>query len=117
MGADSARPAREALARLAPTPSERLAKAANDKERDWLRAVEALYGDGDKPARDTAYAAQMRRMHDKYPDDLEVTAFYALSLLGTSHGGRDAATYMRAAAMVEDVYREEPRSIPARRTT
>ena len=49
--------AREALSRLAPTAGERQAKAANDKERDWLRAVEALYADGEKPARDTAYAA------------------------------------------------------------
>ena len=100
--------AREALSRLAPTPEERQAKAANDKERDWLRAVEALYADGEKPARDTAYAAQMRRMHEKYPDDLEVTAFYALATLGASPGGRDAATYMRAAALVEDVYRKNP---------
>ncbi len=100
--------AREALSRLAPTAGERQAKAANDKERDWLRAVEALYADGEKPARDTAYAAQMRRMHDKYPDDLEVTAFYALATLGASPGGRDAATYMRAAALVEDVSRKNP---------
>ena len=102
--------AREALSRLAPTAGERQAKAANDKERDWLRAVEALYADGEKPARDTAYAAQMRRMHDKYPDDLEVTAFFALATLGASPGGRDAATYMRAAALVEDVYSQEPRA-------
>jgi len=100
--------AREALARLAPTAEERQTLASNDKERDWLRAVEALYGEGEKPARDTAYAAQLRRMHEKYPDDLEVTAFYALATLGASPGGRDAATYMRAAALVEDVYRKNP---------
>ena len=100
--------AREALSRLAPTADERQAKAANDKERDWLRAVEALFADGEKPTRDAAYAAQMRRMHDKYPEDLEVTAFYALAILGASPGGRDAATYMRAAALVEDVSRKNP---------
>ena len=91
-----------------PAREQRLAKAANDKERDWLRAVEALYGEGEKLARDTAYAAEMRRMYDKYPDDLEVKAFYALALLGTSHGGRDIVTYMRAAAVVEDVARANP---------
>ena len=32
--------AREALGRLASSREQRLAKAANDKERDWLRAVE-----------------------------------------------------------------------------
>ena len=101
-------PAREALGRLAPTREARLAKAANDKERDWLRGVEALYGEGDKLARDLAYAAQMRRMFERYPDDLEVKAFYALALLGTSHGGRDVAIYMRAAAVAEDVARANP---------
>jgi tetratricopeptide (TPR) repeat protein len=100
--------AREALGRLAPGREQRLAKAGNDKERDWLRAVEALYGDGEKLARDTAYAAEMRRMLEKYPDDLEVKAFYALGLLGASHDGRDIATYMRAAVVAEDVARANP---------
>lgn len=100
--------ARAALERLAPTTEGRLAKAGTDKERDWLQAVDALYGTGDKLARDRAYAARLKRMHEAYPTDHEVTAFYALALLGTSHGGRDTATYMRAAALVEDVYRTNP---------
>lgn len=100
--------AREALGRLAGTREQRLAKAATDKEREWLRAVEALYGEGDKPTRDLAYAGEMRRMSEKYPDDLEVKAFYALALLGSSHGGRDTAIYMRAAALAEDVVRVNP---------
>ncbi len=100
--------AREALARLAPTAEARLALAGTELERDWLRAVEALYGPGDKPARDLAYAGHLEQMHEKYPEDLEVTSFYALALLGTSHGGRDFAIYMRAAALVEDVYAKNP---------
>ena len=35
-------------------------------------------------------------------------AFYALALLGTSHNGRDVAIYMRAAAIVEQVYAKNP---------
>ena len=50
----------------------------------------------------------MKRMHDKYPDDDEVKSFYALALLGTSHGGRDFSIYMRAAALVEQVYAKNP---------
>jgi tetratricopeptide (TPR) repeat protein len=100
--------ARAALARLAPARDARLARAANDKEKMWLTAVEALYGEGEKLARDTVYAAEMRRMFERYPEDLEVKAFYALALLGTSHGGRDIPTYMRAAAIVEDVARANP---------
>jgi tetratricopeptide (TPR) repeat protein len=49
----------------------------------------------------------MRRMNDKYSDDLEVKAFYALALLGSSQG-RDVGTYMKAAALVEDVVRANP---------
>ena len=50
----------------------------------------------------------MKRMHDKYPADDEVTSFYALAILGTSHGGRDFSIYMRAAALVEQVYAKNP---------
>jgi len=108
--------ARAALARLAPTAEGRLAKAATAKEKDWLTSLESLYGTGTstslspgKLARDLAYAEHMRRMHDKYPADDEVTAFYALALLGTSHGGRDVSIYMKAAALVEQVYARNPR--------
>ena len=47
-------------------------------------------------------------MHEKYPQDDEVTAFYALALLGTSHNGRDFSIYMKAAALVEQVYAKNP---------
>jgi hypothetical protein len=111
--------ARAALAKLAATPEARRAKAPTEREKDWLGAVEKLYGSGDassastslsasKLARDLAYADAMKRMVEKYPADDEVKAFYALALLGTSHGGRDVAIYMRAAAIVEQVYARNP---------
>lgn len=100
--------ARAALSKLAPTPDARRAKAPTEKEKDWLDAVERLSGPGDKLARDLAYGEAMRRMNEKYPTDDEVKSFYALALLGTSHGGRDFATYMRAAALVEQVYARNP---------
>ena len=100
--------AKAALARLAPTPEGRLAKAPTAKEKDWIGSLDSLYGNGEKLARDLAYADAMRRMHEKYPADDEVTAFYALALLGTSHNGRDLAIYMRAAALVEPVYAKNP---------
>ena len=108
--------AKAALNRLAPTPEARRARAQTEKEKDWLGAVERLYAAGDastslsagKLARDIAYADAMRRMHEKYPNDDEVKAFYALALLGTSHGGRDVSIYMRAAALVEQVYAKNP---------
>ncbi len=100
--------AKAALVRLAPTAGGRLAKAPTAREKDWLTSLESLYGPGDKLARDRAYAEHMRRMHQRYPADDEVTAFYALALLGTSHGGRDFSIYMKAAALVEQVYAKNP---------
>jgi tetratricopeptide (TPR) repeat protein len=100
--------AKAALNRLAPTAEARRARAPTEKEKDWLAAVERLYGAGDKLARDLAYADAMKRMHEKYPNDDEVRSFYALAILGTSHGGRDFSIYMRAAALVEQVYAKNP---------
>jgi tetratricopeptide (TPR) repeat protein len=97
-----------ALAKLAPTADARRAKAPTEKEKDWISSVEKLFGPGEKLARDLAYADAMKRMSEKYPNDDEVKSFYALAILGTSHGGRDFAIYMRAAALVEQVYAKNP---------
>jgi tetratricopeptide (TPR) repeat protein len=43
-----------------------------------------LYGAGDKPARDSAYAEAMGRLHARHPDDPELASLYALALLGTA---------------------------------
>jgi len=100
--------ARAALGRLAPTAEARLAKAKTDRERAYLRAVETLYGAGDKPARDAAYANEMAELHRVYPDDVDGTALYALALLGSCENGRDDAVYMRAAALVEPLFPTHP---------
>lgn len=103
--------ARAVLARLGATPAERRAKAGTPREQAFLGAVEVLYGEGTKPDRDRAYEAAMAALHAAWPDDVEAVAFHALAVLGTAHGGRDVATYMRAAAMLEEVWpahREHP---------
>ena len=100
--------ARKALERLAPTAGARAAKAPTAREKDYLRAVEILYGEGEKNARDGAYAEEMSRLSAKYPDDDEAAAFHALSLLGTCHQGRDFSVYMRAAGILEQVYQKNP---------
>jgi pentatricopeptide repeat protein len=71
-------------------------------------AVEVLYGEGTKFQRDTLYARAMGRLASEYPKDVEAQAFFALSLLGMSHHGRDAALYMRAAAICEEIFRDHP---------
>jgi hypothetical protein len=96
--------ARSAIARLAPTPEERAAKAPTARERDYLASAEKLYGDGDKVRRDADYSAALDALVRAYPDDLDARAFYALSILGLTGGRRNVANYMRAAAEAEAVY-------------
>jgi len=81
-------------------------QAKTERERDYLKTLEVLYGEGSKEDRDIRYAEAMGELHRKYPDDVDATAFYALALLGTSHHGRDVPTYMRAAALLEEVFPE-----------
>ncbi|MCC6262133.1 MAG: tetratricopeptide repeat protein [Bryobacterales bacterium] len=106
--AQDAQAARRSLSRLAETPADRLAKAPTDREKAYLGAVEALYGQGTKEERDIAYADVMRRLHEANPDDGEAAAFYALALIGTCHRGRDFRVYMQAAALAEEIYSSNP---------
>lgn len=68
--------ARAALGKVSDTAS------ATVRERQYLQAVNTLFGEGDKLDRDQAYAARMESLASEYPEDLEATCLYALSLLG-----------------------------------
>jgi hypothetical protein len=96
--------ARAALNRLAPSSSMRRSKAQTEREKGYLDAIEILYGEGTKEERDVRYEDAMAKLHGRYPDDVDATAFYALSILGLAHAGRDVATYMRAAAVLEEAW-------------
>ncbi|TDI89263.1 MAG: hypothetical protein E2O77_09925 [Caldithrix sp.] len=100
--------ARAALAKLGKTPEARLAKAATEREKDYLRTLDVLFGDGEKKARDFKYAEAIAKLAAKYPDDLNAAAFHAVALLGTSHDGRDFSIYMKAASVVEEVFAKNP---------
>jgi len=101
--------AREILKRLAPTPEARLAKAATEHEKLYLHSVEVLFGEGTKEERDRRYEAELAEIHRKFPSDVDAAAFFALATLGTAEHGRDFATYMRAAAVLEEVFPQHPR--------
>lgn len=103
-GEQNLKEGRAILYRLAPNPDMRLAKAQTKREKGYLRAVEILYGEGDKQARDDAYRKAMRQLTKEFPKDLEAAAFYALAILGSAQGERDSATYMKAAAIAEEVF-------------
>ncbi|MEO5799773.1 MAG: hypothetical protein ABIZ70_12855 [Gemmatimonadales bacterium] len=100
--------ARAALVRLAPTASARAAKARSQRERDYLAAVEVLFGAGAKPHRDTLYANAMAGLARRYPDDDEAKLFHALALLSLNQGVRDTVTYRRAYLIANDVLRRQP---------
>jgi len=100
--------ARAALQRLGPTPAARRAKAPTPREQAYLETVEILYGDGSKTKRDTAYSLALERLVASFPADREAQVFYALSLLGLNQGVRDVPTYLRAAAIAEKVFRDNP---------
>jgi hypothetical protein len=100
---------RAALAKLAPTPAARAAKAGDARERGFLHAAETLYGDGDKHARDLALLAEMEAMAKRYPRDDEVQLFLALALLGADEGRRDLPRFLRAAEIAKAVYRHNPK--------
>ncbi|MGH1433771.1 MAG: hypothetical protein ACRBG0_04840 [Lewinella sp.] len=98
-----------ALAKLAPNTKDRLVLAATPLERDFMAAVELLYQEeGTKQERDQQYANQLAKMKKKYPDQLEVAAFYALSLLGAVPVGRDEEAYEQAARIAQGVMAENP---------
>src|SRR5262245_49354605 len=78
---------RRALARLAPTPVARAAKAETAAEKGLMAAVDMLFGDGDSATRRRHYADAMGRLHAADPQDPDVAALYALALLGTMSRG------------------------------
>jgi len=101
-----------ALARLAPTVEERAAKAPTEREKGFLAAVEALYGEGEKEERDTAYAEAMQKLAERFPEDLDVAAFYALARIGPALTGPPgelrARTLIQAAADLEELFEKNP---------
>jgi tetratricopeptide (TPR) repeat protein len=79
--------ARAALARCGSTPESRSAKASSVKERMFLDAAAALFGEGDGAVRRQRYAEAMAALYAREPDDPDVASFYALALLGTMSRG------------------------------
>ena len=107
-GEDDPDQARAVLERLAPSREERARIPATERERALLASVEELYGKGERMQRNRNYAKSLERARQRFPDDLEIASFHALSILGTSENGRDIPTYMRAAAVAEEVFMKNP---------
>ena len=95
--------ARQVLTKLKDTPK------LTDRERAYIAAVKALYGEGDKRSRDAAYSAAMEKVYRTYPDDLDAAAFYSLSLLGMVRGeDKSYRLQAKAGAIALAVYEKNP---------
>ena len=98
---------RAALRRLGPTPAARADRMRTQRERDYLATIEILFGEGTQDERDFGYRDALEDLHEKYPEDLDAAAFYALSILVTSRG-RNIPNYMRAGAITEQILDSNP---------
>jgi len=88
------------------------AKAKTERERDYIGALQAFYSNSgklDHEARARAYSEAMERVYQKYPDDHEAAAFYALSLLASEPDGDTTfANRKKAASILEKLFAVEP---------
>jgi tetratricopeptide (TPR) repeat protein len=120
--AESGRSFREA-ARLDPNCAMAVQKAvslkakATPRERDLIDALAQRYSGkaDDRKARDQAYATAMRALQKKYPDDLDIAAMYAESMMdlrpwgywmpdGSPHEGT-----AEVGALMESVIQKNPK--------
>lgn len=100
---------RAVIQRLGSDVAEREAMFPTEREKDYLRSIEILFAEGTQEERELNYSAALEEMYKKYPDDLDAAALYAVSLITTSHGGRDYGRYMRSGAITEDILAINPR--------
>jgi tetratricopeptide (TPR) repeat protein len=86
--------------------------AKTERERDWLAAIELYYKDYDKidqTTRGLAYEKAMERLMQKYPDDPEAAAFYALALNETAvPSDKTYANQLKAGEILESVLVTQP---------
>ena len=102
---------REVLERVGKSEVERLARAITEYEEDLWQGIEITFGyEGDKPVRDEVYRDYMKMLYEKYPDDHEIAAFYALANLGavSRNDGRDEEAYGLSASVVKGIIEKNP---------
>lgn len=97
--------------------SEAISKARKlpgktQREQGFIAALTQFYdgiGERDHRTRALAYRASMEGLHAKFPQDQEVSAFYALALLGTaSPTDKTYANQRKAAQILEQIFSAQP---------
>src|SRR5499433_2880657 len=86
--------------------------AKTQRERDWIEALSAYYRDHDKVSLDErllAYTKAMEQMTQRYPDDFEAWAYYALTLQASAPKTDKAyANQLKSAAILEKLFKQNP---------
>jgi tetratricopeptide (TPR) repeat protein len=86
--------------------------AKTERERGFISALGVFYrdpADKDYLKRAAAYSDAMGQLYQRYPADLEVGAFYALSLLAAEPpGDTTLAARQKAVAVLNPLFQEEP---------
>lgn len=99
----------EILQKLGNSPEERIAKIGSPFEKDIFKGAELLFfGDDVKNDRDIKYRDHLAGLCKKYPDNHEVAAQYALSILGAVKEGRDNEAYEKGARIAQGIIAENP---------
>src|SRR5438093_10320313 len=102
-------------------------KAGSDLERGFITALNAYYNTPDGPAtgevgqschgpvgprdRVIAYEKAMRTLYERYPDDVETQAFYALAVLSVGYANPTDTTLsnqLKAARILEKLWKKNP---------
>ena len=97
---------KETLERLKNIPGY---KAETELEKDLIKSLDILYkAKTPKNERDKLYSQYMDALYKKYPNNHEVAAFYALSLLGSVSEGRDDKIYGQGAIIAKSILEENP---------
>src|SRR5436190_1073951 len=90
---------------------------ATPRERAYIEALAERYSGKaeDRRPRDEAYSAAMKKMHERFPNDLDAATLYVESMMDLRPWGywqRDGAPHAGTAevvALVEDVVRRNPK--------
>jgi hypothetical protein len=90
----------------------RAAGAKTQRERDWIDAIGAYYRDHDKVPLDQrldAYTQALEKMTQRYPDDFEVWAYYALMLQASApKNDKTYASQRKSAQILERLFAQAP---------
>jgi tetratricopeptide (TPR) repeat protein len=102
----------EAEAAWAALEKARAIGAKTPRERDWIEALSAYFRDHDKipvDARLAAYKTAMEGMAQRYPDDYEAQAYYALTLQASApKSDLTYANQIKSATLLEKLFEQNP---------